>query len=271
MTDLHELRDVWEAAARQDPLFAVLSDPSKRGGGWDLDAFFASGSREIQTVLEHVRSCGIDVPPRGPALDFGCGVGRLTRPLAAEFGHCTGVDIASGMLDTAATINAEVSGCEFRLNDRPDLSAFESGTFGFVYSNIVLQHMEPRLAQGYIAEFVRLLRDDGVAVFQVPTGERLSAVDRVRRTLRIRTRLRQLRGDASLTDDRVEWEMHGLPEESVRTTVANAGGRVVEAAWTNATDPDFNGRLRYLEQPRDHGWVSRSYVVVPTGRVDPTS
>jgi len=39
----------------------------------------------------------------------------------------------------------------------------------FVYSRLVLQHIHPRYVRQYLAEFVRVLRNDGVLVFQLPT------------------------------------------------------------------------------------------------------
>jgi hypothetical protein len=50
--------DFWERAARRDPLWAVLSDPSKRGRRWDLPAFFETGSREISLLLYQLRRLG---------------------------------------------------------------------------------------------------------------------------------------------------------------------------------------------------------------------
>lgn len=40
---------VWEDWAQADPLWAILSDPSRKGGRWDLEEFFAS--REVREVL----------------------------------------------------------------------------------------------------------------------------------------------------------------------------------------------------------------------------
>lgn len=49
---------------------------------------------ECAATLGHPRE-------RGVALDFGCGVGRLTRALAAFFDRATGVDISSSMIEEA--------------------------------------------------------------------------------------------------------------------------------------------------------------------------
>ena len=42
----------WEKMGELDPLWAILSEPSKRGRGWDVDEFFANGQLEIQGLME---------------------------------------------------------------------------------------------------------------------------------------------------------------------------------------------------------------------------
>ena len=106
---------------------------------------------------------------RERALDFGCGPGRLTRALSSRFARCVGVDVSDEMITRARELNPDINNCEFVLNGRPDLELFDSGTFDFVYSSKVLQHMpHPNEAIRYIQEFIRVVRDDGVVVFQLP-------------------------------------------------------------------------------------------------------
>ena len=71
----------WENLGSHDPYWAVLSDPTKKGGRWDKVEFFASGRREIEQVLSNLTRLCV---PLGSslALDFGCGVGRLSRALS---------------------------------------------------------------------------------------------------------------------------------------------------------------------------------------------
>jgi ubiquinone/menaquinone biosynthesis C-methylase UbiE len=95
--------------------------------------------------------------PRARALDFGCGVGRLTRALAAHFERVIGIDVAASMIRQARQLNADVRGCEFVLNERADLSIVESGSVDFVYSSIVLEHIERPYVERYLGEFVRVL------------------------------------------------------------------------------------------------------------------
>lgn len=165
--EIEQLKTTWETFGRDDPLWAVLTDASRRGGRWDLDEFLATGEREVAAALGELEQLGA-APSFGRALDFGCGVGRLTQALAERFDRCDGVDIAASMIAEARRINRHGERVRYCVNDAPDLNLFPSDSFDFVLSFIVLQHMEPRYAQRYIGEFVRVLKPGGVALFQIP-------------------------------------------------------------------------------------------------------
>src|SRR5690349_15678614 len=112
----------WDDLAGLDPLWAVLSQPAfARDGGGDVEAFFATGDGEVSGALDVARELGLPVR-YGSALDFGCGVGRLTRALAARFERCVGVDVSPRMVDAARRLNADVPNVEFTANGRDDLS-----------------------------------------------------------------------------------------------------------------------------------------------------
>ena len=148
-------------------MWAVLTGPLGADRRWDPEAFFRTGVDEIDAVLARVAALGGPAGP-GRALDFGCGLGRLTQPLARRFGGADGVDIAEGMIRRARELNRAGDACRYHLNERDDLAVFADGQFDFVYSSIVLQHMEPRYSERYIREFFRLLAPGGIAVFQIP-------------------------------------------------------------------------------------------------------
>ncbi|MEO7043432.1 MAG: class I SAM-dependent methyltransferase [Gemmatimonadaceae bacterium] len=166
---LDQLREEWTALGTVDPLWAVLSEPAMRGGRWDTDAFFATGRKDVDGVLALISNANVELEHRR-ALDFGCGVGRLSQALARKFDEVVGVDISSTMLEGARRFDQSDGRCKFVLNTTDDLSQFPTASFDFVYSHIVLQHMEPIYSLGYIREFTRLLRKGGVAVFQIPVA-----------------------------------------------------------------------------------------------------
>lgn len=158
----------WDALARHDPLWAILSDPMKAGGRWRLADFMRSGEREVALLFLQLGRLGI-APRTAAALDFGCGVGRLTQALARRFETVVGVDVSARMVELARRVNRYGSRVTYVANDREDLAPVALGSVDFVYSNITLQHIAPDQAVRYIREFLRVLRPGGIAVFQVPS------------------------------------------------------------------------------------------------------
>jgi len=116
MTSLKKLQRNWESLAQEDPLWSICTDPEKRHQRWDIDEFFATGKHEINVVMEHLRNLEIPIDRSAAALDFGCGVGRLTRALAEYFPECWGVDISPTMIRLAEDFNSSYPRCRFLLS-----------------------------------------------------------------------------------------------------------------------------------------------------------
>jgi 2-polyprenyl-3-methyl-5-hydroxy-6-metoxy-1,4-benzoquinol methylase len=89
----------FELLAKRDPLWAILTDPSRKGNRWRLDEFLATGESEIDHCLRFLARRGLSPIDSAVALDFGCGVGRLTRALARRFDRVYGVDAAPTMIE----------------------------------------------------------------------------------------------------------------------------------------------------------------------------
>jgi SAM-dependent methyltransferase len=172
--DLNELQKNWDELGKVDPLWAILTDPSRKGGKWDPEEFFASGRGEIAGIMQRAQALGFPAR-REAALDFGCGVGRLTQALCAWFERGCGVDIAPSKIELARRYNTHGGKCEYLLNADNDLRIFPDDHFDLVYSIIVLQHMEPRYSTSYIREFVRVLRPGGLVAFQIPDHSLMDA------------------------------------------------------------------------------------------------
>jgi SAM-dependent methyltransferase len=164
-----ELASNWEALGRSDPFFGVLSDPTKQFGRWDPAEFFGSGSAHVHKLFRILDDLGVTFEP-GTCLDFGCGVGRLTIPLSASFSRTVGVDVAPSMIKTARAHVPPDHRCEFVVNRAPHLRQFPGGSFDFVHSCLVLQHVPPAVTLGYISEFFRVCRRGGLVVFQIPAA-----------------------------------------------------------------------------------------------------
>lgn len=156
----------WEELANIDPMYAILVAPDKYGKLWSADGFFNTGLQEINELIILLNSFNIDIEKKR-ALDFGCGVGRLTQPLANYFDEVIGLDISSKMIEVANIYNSK-NNIKYIVNNRSDLFILENESINFIYSNLVLQHIPFELNLRYFEEFSRILTKKGILVFQMP-------------------------------------------------------------------------------------------------------
>ncbi len=258
MNSLKELQRNWDGLAQADPLWAICTDPAKRNSQWTREDFFATGRKEIESVLAYTTRIGIHIDKTKPALDFGCGVGRLTRALAQYFPECIGLDISPAMIALARDLNRDLPNCRFQLNEDFQLKSLPANYFGFIYTSLVLQHIAGPYSHEYIAEFVRILRAGGILVFQVPERLHADSLTKLRTRLALRSRLQSILGRPKPC----AMEMHCIRESVIRKLIARLRARVVDVAITNSCDPSFSGDLRYLTQEPLHGYVSKQYCVI---------
>src|SRR5664280_2679682 len=95
-TSLGQLSSEWNELAELDPMWAILSNREKKHARWDLEDFLASGRAEIEEALEAIRATGCSLGTQS-ALDFGCGLGRLTAALTQHFDKAVGLDVSPSM------------------------------------------------------------------------------------------------------------------------------------------------------------------------------
>lgn len=163
---LPELRSTWEELGRTDPLWAVLTNPELRDGGWDLDEFLATGEPAIDGIVKLVANRELTLGDR--VLDFGCGVGRLSNALAGHVTSVVGVDIAASMIDHAKRINRHPDRLTFAHYEGASLP-FADASFDSAVSLMVLQHASPAIQIASLLELRRVVRPGGVIVVQIPS------------------------------------------------------------------------------------------------------
>ena len=166
--NLDELQRHWDAFGEQDPMWAILTDPARRGRRWTAEEFFATGVTEIAALMGHARSLGLPAHRRR-ALDFGCGLGRLTQALADHCDEVIGLDVAPSMIAQAKAFNRHGPRVRYQVQAGPSFDTVASGSVDVVYTGRVLQHIAPAYARDYIRELARVLAPGGFLSFDVPS------------------------------------------------------------------------------------------------------
>jgi SAM-dependent methyltransferase len=222
---LSEVQQYWDRQAHADPMWAILTDPAKAGGLWDADEFFATGVRDVSSVMEQAAAWGKPVARRS-ALDFGCGIGRLSQALADHFDRVYGVDISPKMIELAGSHNRKGARVEYRCNPAGDLAHFADGSLDMIYSWITLQHVRPGYARRYMQEFLRVLAPGGLLLFQYPSEP-------------ISWRSRLGRWRALLSIPRPMY-MNGMDRKEVVGLLERGGGRVLEISQDDDSIPGYH-------------------------------
>jgi SAM-dependent methyltransferase len=160
------MRRDWDARARENAPHYIDCGHSATD-----EAFWKSGEGDLDDlILQDVR-----LGAAARALEIGCGMGRLLRPLSLRVERAIGIDISPEMIGLAREAlsglpNVELAVTRGRLDGIPDAS------LDFVYSFIVFQHIPSRAAvYRYLRESARALRGGGALRFQVDGRRRSRA------------------------------------------------------------------------------------------------
>ena len=125
--NLRELQQHWDAFGRQDPMWAILTDPARKGRRWTAAEFFATGAEEIAAFMAEATALGLP-RHRRRALDFGCGLGRLTQALATHSDSVLGLDVAPSMIEQARVFNQHGARVEYRVQAEPPFTGVADRT-----------------------------------------------------------------------------------------------------------------------------------------------
>lgn len=199
----------WDGRARENALYYVdneidYDDP-------DTDAFWQRGEEVLDRL---VAMTGHPFGADDEVLDIGCGVGRMTRALAARVRFVHGLDVSGEMLRLAREHNAGLDNVDWLHGDGASLEVVGDASVDGVFSHVVFQHLpDAEMTLGYVREMGRVLRPGGWALFQVSTNPAVH-----RRPLRGRLRAR-LRGGG---DDEAWWGSAVEPD-ALRAAAAGAG------------------------------------------------
>ena len=158
------MREDWNERARSDAKYFVAFGRRNQ----DEDEFFASGlDLALGLTPQFLRLPPRPAPRCRRALEIGCGLGRLMRPLSAHVGEIHGVDVSDEMVRGAHERLSALPNAHVHQGSGGDLAGFASESFDFVYSYAVFQHIPSReVIFGYLREAWRVLAPGGVFWFQ---------------------------------------------------------------------------------------------------------
>lgn len=162
----------WEALGLSEPHWSVVSADQFRSEciAGNIVSFFASGEDDVDTLLAVLLRNAIDVRGFRHCLEFGCGLGRVTRWLGPHFESVCAVDISAPHLAAADEYirTQGLSNVEFRHVSKPE-EVNDLPETDLIYSVMVLQHNPPPVIGFILRNLLKKLRPGGAAVFQVPT------------------------------------------------------------------------------------------------------
>jgi len=148
-------RQFWEEAAVTDSLHAIADQDTP-------DTFEVSGKSDADRAWKVLPDSDAVV------LEIGCGTGRVLQHLAGRYREVHGIDIAGEMVKQGEHRLAGLPNIHFHQGNGYDLEAFADESIDLVYSALVFQHMPKTFAYNYFRETRRVLRPDGLFLFQVP-------------------------------------------------------------------------------------------------------
>jgi SAM-dependent methyltransferase len=209
------MRRFWDRRAEEDAFYFVDNTLDYRSP--DVERFWADGEQTIGKILSLL---GVELRPTDSVVEIGCGVGRLTRAIAARSADVRALDISERMLELAREHNPALGNVVWILGDGSSLAPIESESATACISHVVFQHIEdPAITLGYIREIGRVLRPGGWAAFQVSNDRRVHSARRG--WTRVRQMARALTGRAPRGQAHPAWLGSHVELDDVRRAAAD--------------------------------------------------
>jgi SAM-dependent methyltransferase len=159
------MRADWNKRAREDANYYVAFGRRDQ----DDNEFLSTAADVVRDLEGELKRLPAEVPPSSRrALEIGCGLGRLMRPLSRHFGEIHGVDVSDEMIVQAEAKLRDIPWAHVHHASGSDLAQFPSDFFDFVYSYAVFQHIpSAEVVFSYLRETARALKPGGFARLQI--------------------------------------------------------------------------------------------------------
>lgn len=242
------MRAYWDAKARENAMFYIHSELDY--AHTDPGAFWTSGEQNLEQTLAFF---GDHIGPADRVVEIGCGVGRLTRPLASRAAHVTAVDVSTEMVSRARRALADLPNVDLRVGTGTDLQGIADNVADVVYSFIVFQHIpDPAITCRYVRDMGRVLRPGGWALFQVSDLPDIHRAEAHRSQRSWRTRVGQVRGRRPRGCLSPEWLGSAVPRGDLLAALSD-GGLVLDGTVGDGTQYCFVHAHRPPRSPGSTG------------------
>ncbi|MDB5974301.1 MAG: methyltransferase type 12 [Nevskia sp.] len=168
---IKRIKEAWEHLGITGAHNSVLTDPQflPENLAESIDRFWASGVSEAEILKKTLARHGYAQITDKICVEYGCGVGRVTVPLAKACRHVHAYDISKAHLSLAETRASSEATNNVTFHLCSENLAEPLQKCDIFYSRLVFQHNPPPIIKLLIQQSLRSLRPKGIAVFQVPT------------------------------------------------------------------------------------------------------
>ena len=211
----NNLKKVWNNYGKNEAYWSVLTGDDYKPNliKNNFEKFYKTGEKAIKN-FENILQKHNETLKDKIILDFGCGVGRLTKACTFYSTNVYGMDISEEHLKIA---RSNVKSAKFyivnNLNNLPKLPKNPE----IIISLIVLQHNEPIFIKRYLIQLLSLLKNEGIALIHIP-----------------------YKISSSLVNSPDKMQMHFLPKNVVRDITYKSNCIVLEEIDSNDGDTVFN-------------------------------
>jgi SAM-dependent methyltransferase len=207
----------WDERADENALFFVDNRLDYRTP--HQGRFWEDGQRDLEALLD---AADARVRAGDVVVEVGCGVGGLTRPLAARAKPVRALDVSPRMLELARRHNPGLANVDWLQGDDRSLQPIASASADACVSHVVFQHIaDPAITLDYVREIGRVLRPGGWAALHVSNDP---AVHRRRlHPRRLLEGLRSLAGRAPRGQGRPDWRGSSVDLDELRAAARAAG------------------------------------------------
>lgn len=235
-----EIKKAWTHLGKSTPHFSVLTNASFLPENLErnIEEFWASGAQELDSVMPVLERHGYGPTDGKVAVEYGCGVGRVTSALAKHFSEVHGYDISPEHLELARQRAQSIGAANAAFHECSVETLGRVEKCDFYYSRIVFQHNPPPIIHLLVQNALKALNPGGIAIFQVP----------------VYSPGYQFGIDQWLSEDHaLDMQMHCLPQRHIFRLIQDEGCLLLELREDDSAGTQYLSNVFVVTKPATKG------------------